>query len=119
MGQRGHYSRYFWWASVRLDSDPLRKRSLSSCVEGSNADCDLHSQYIFVHPGLLEQTLILTAFPAFLIALTIVHGLAHFDVNEFLSFMLTMPALTIAWFYILGSLLDRWRYKRSLDQAPY
>jgi hypothetical protein len=30
-----------------------------------------------------------------------------------------MPALTIAWFYILGSLLDRWRYKRSLDQAPY
>jgi hypothetical protein len=112
------YSRYFWWGSVHLDSDPLGERpELKPCVEESNADCDWDPQYISVHPGLLERALILTALPAFLVAIAFVRGLAHLGVNELLSFMFTMPLFTLAWFYAVGWLPDRWRYKRSLHRA--
>jgi hypothetical protein len=118
-GSRGqqHHNRYFWWGSVRLDSDPLNKRpTLKPCVEETDTDCDWNPQYIWVDPGLVERALLFTGFPAFLLATAIARGLAHFGVSELLSFVPGMLILTVAWFYMLGWFLDRWRHKRSLHR---
>jgi hypothetical protein len=109
-----HHNRYFWWGSVRLDSDPLNKRPrLEPCVEESDENCDaLEPEYIWVGPGWLERALTLSALPAFLLACAVAHGLAHFGISELLSFIFAMPLFTLAWFYSVGWLLDRWQFKR-------
>jgi hypothetical protein len=103
-------ARYFWWGAIRLDSDPLnRRQELSTpCKEGS--DCvgwdDIAS--IRVEPGLLIQTLMLSAFPAFLVGAIIVGSLRRLGISEVASFMVTMPLLIVAWYYFVGGLIDRW-----------
>jgi hypothetical protein len=112
-----HHNRYFWWGSFRLDSDPLNKRPMAKpCVESSVENCDFEL-YIWVDPGWIERALILTALPAFFLAIVFVHGLAHLGISELLTFLFTMPLLTLAWFYTLGWLLDRWLHKRALRRA--
>jgi hypothetical protein len=111
-------SRYFWWGSVRLDSDPLNKHLiLKPCPQGSEEACGFDPQVIWVTPGWIEKALVLSALPAFFLATSIVRGLAHFGVSELLSFMITMPLLTLTWFYNVGWFLDRWRHKRSLHRT--
>ena len=112
------YGRYFWWGSVRLDSDPLNQHPmLKPCEQETEESCTFDPEYIWVDPGLIERALTLSALPAFLLALAVVRGLAHFGISEWLSFMIAMPLLTIAWFYAVGWLLDRWRYKRFLRRS--
>lgn len=112
--QQHYRGRYFWWGSVRLDSDPLNKRpALKPCAQETNQNCGFDPQYIWVTRGMIERALTLSALPAFLLALTVARGLAHFGVSEVLSFMIALPLLTLAWFYAVGWLLDRWRYKRA------
>jgi hypothetical protein len=54
----------------------------------------------------------LSALPAFLAGLGIVHGLARVGVSEVTSFMSSMPLLILAWLYFIGWLFDRWSRKR-------
>ena len=118
MLQQDQLGRYFWWGSVRLDSDPLNRRpAMKPCLPETHEECAWEPQYIWVHPGLIEKTLVLSALPAFLLAIAVVRELSRLGVSELLSFMLTMPLLTLAWFYALGWLLDRRQYKRSLPRA--
>src|SRR5579871_6089529 len=116
---RNHHqhTRYFWWGTMRLDSDPLNRHS-EPCIDAVEGDCFLDPEYIWVTPGWAERALVLSAMPAMLLAIPIVRGLAHFGVSEFLSFMVTMPFLILAWFYAVGYLLDRWRWNRSLRRQP-
>lgn len=109
------YGRYFWWGSVRLDTDPLNKHPLLNqpCAPDTGQTCRFDPQYIWVDPGWIERVFTLSALPAFLLTYAVVQGLAHFGISELLSFMITMPCLTVAWFYSIGWFLDRWRYKRS------
>src|ERR1700741_1772125 len=109
-------NRYFWWGSVRLDSDPLDRHPVTQrpCQFGSEGDCHWNPQHIWVTPGVIEGALVLSAFPAFLAALAVVRGLARLGVNELPSFMLTMPLAILAWFCTVGWLLDRRRNTRSL-----
>lgn len=66
--RHGLHGRYFWWGSVRLDSDPLDKRhTAEACTQGQEGDCAFEPTYIWVEPGLLEKALIISAFPAFLL----------------------------------------------------
>jgi hypothetical protein len=58
--------------------------------------------------------LILSAFPAFVLAISLAHGLAHLGISELLTFMLAMPFGTLGWFYGVGWFLDRWRFNRSM-----
>ena len=116
MLQQHGLSRYFWWGSIRLDSDPLNKRPVSKPCVKEEQDCAGDTLYVQVTPGWIERALILSALPAFLLAIAAVRGLAHLGVSELLSFMFTMPLLTLAWFYTVGWLLDRWQYKRSLNR---
>lgn len=110
-----HDGRYFWWGSVRLDSDPWNKRQVSElCAPGSEEGCSFDP---WVTSGWIEIALTLSAFPALILAVSIAHGLARLGISELLSFMLTMPLSTLAWFYGVGWILDHWRFKRSLRRT--
>jgi hypothetical protein len=106
--------RYFWWSSFRLDSDPLNRRPEGSthCKEGSDCVGWDEADYNFVEHGWLSRTLLVSAFPAFLVGWFIVVGLREVGISEVASFMVFMPLLIIAWYYFVGSLLDRWMHKR-------
>jgi hypothetical protein len=62
---------------------------------------------VWVEPGWLARFLMLSALPAFLVGLGIVHGLSRVGVSQVSSFMISMPLLILAWFYFVGWLLDR------------
>jgi len=107
--------RYFWWAALRLDSDPLNKRSSSSCSNSQNecVDWKVADADRWVHPGLLERALAISALPAFVVGLLIVAGLGKIGISQVLSFMIFMPLLIFAWFLCVGWFIDRWRAKLS------
>ncbi|HEX8710778.1 MAG TPA: hypothetical protein VF730_02810 [Terracidiphilus sp.] len=119
------YGRFFWWGSLRLDTDPLNKHPLLNqpCEQDTDQTCGFEPLYVEVTPGWIEKALILSALPAFVLVLAVVRGLAHFGISEVSSFMIAAPFLTLSWFYSIGWFLDRWRYKRalhrpSLDSSP-
>lgn len=116
--RHGRQGRYFWWGSVRLDSDPSGRHSkLEPCTQQANGDCAWEPMYIWVEPGLLEKALVISALPAFLLGRAAVYGLSRLGVNELTSFMCMMPVLILLWFHAVGWLLDRWQHKRSLRRA--
>ena len=81
--------RYFWWSAIRLDSDPLDRQPERStpCKEGSNCVGWDEIDYKWVEHGWLSQTLMLSAFPAFLVGWIIVVGLREVGISEVASFM--------------------------------
>ena len=114
-----HQGAIFWCSSIRLDSDPLNKRTSSlNPICNKNPDGSVNCAVtepmsICVYPGWLARTLFLTAFPAFLLGVAIVDGLGRVGVSQVWSFMLSMPLLISVWFHFMGWLLDRWLYRRS------
>lgn len=101
---------FFRWSTLPLDSDPLGRRSQSKdpCV-----DWDPMTD-ASPRPRPYEKLFMLFALPAFLVSTLIVFGLGgKFGVNEVLSFMVTMTLFTFIWFYFVGWLIDRWRFRRS------
>jgi hypothetical protein len=106
-------SRYFWWSSIRLDSDPSNRRNWGAilCQDGKENCWELRTKW--VDPGLLEQFLMLSALPAFAVGGFAVRSLGRMGVNQVSSFMFLMPVLICAWYYLIGWLLDRWISKRS------
>ncbi|HEX3323189.1 MAG TPA: hypothetical protein VHR84_20970 [Terriglobales bacterium] len=111
--RHGHSWRYYWWGSVRLDSDLSNKHPNGSILCNNTANDCWDPEYIWVTPGWLEKALLLSALPAFVVTLGAVRGMARAGVNEVVSFMFTMPVLGTAWFYSVGWLLDRRRYQRN------
>ena len=106
-------SRYFWWSSLRLDSDPLNRRSPARCSndEANCARWDL-LQDTWGDPGWIAKGLMVSALPAFIAGALIVHGLGHLGVNEVWSFLISMPFLIFAWYYFIGWLIDRLKSRR-------
>lgn len=108
--------RYFWWSALRLDSDPLNKRPSSRtsipCPDGTETCLPGNALATWVDPGWLSWSFVLSVLPAFLAMKGIVRGLGHFGVSEVTSFFVTMPLLTVAWFYFVGWELDRWHSER-------
>lgn len=58
------------------------------------------------------MALMVSALPAIAVAKLIVAGLGCFGVNQIWSFMVSMPLLLSAWYFFLGWLVDRWKFKR-------
>jgi hypothetical protein len=108
-------SRYFWWSSIRLDSDPLSKyfKKPISCEQGLENCTAWEPEYIWVTPGWIDKALLLFALPAFVAGSGVVEGLGRFGVSQVLSFMISMPLLIFGWFYFVGWLFDRRRRSRS------
>jgi hypothetical protein len=106
--------RYFWWSSVRLDSDPLnrRKHALAACKDEAENCVGWELRDIWVDPGWLERALEISATPAFLLGVVIVGLLGRLGVSEVTSFMNVAPPLIFVWFYFIGWLVDRWKRKR-------
>jgi hypothetical protein len=111
-------SRYFWWQSIRLDSDPLNRYSESAttpCKNGAGNCWELRDTW--VDPGFLARFFMLSALPAFVIGAAVVRGLARLGVSEIWSFTMVIPLLIVVWFYFVGRLIDRWVNKRSHPRA--
>jgi hypothetical protein len=68
---------------------------------------------IWVDPGTVTRTFMAFAMPAFLLSAVIVGGLRRLGINQIWSFMISMPLLIFGWFYFVGSLIDRRRWKRE------
>jgi len=100
-------SRFFFWSAIRLDSDPQNKRSSTPCkaeIEGCDG-WELVS--ISVDPGWLGRTLIISALPAFLLEEIILSGVGRMGISQVSTFMVSMPLLIAAWYYLAGNLVDR------------
>jgi hypothetical protein len=66
---RGHHSRYFYWSSLPLDSEPS-KGHLSGAVLCGNGDptCfEFDMPTMWVDPGWLANFFMLTSAPAFIV----------------------------------------------------
>src|SRR5215470_14813594 len=102
-------NKYYWWSSLRLDTDPLNKhpKPASPC-ENKEANCvDFGPSVTHVKPSLLDRLLTYSALPAFLAGAGLVIALSKRGVDEVLTFMVCMPILLFLWFFFVGWLLDR------------
>jgi len=96
--------RYFWWSSIRLDSDPLNTQTESSysCdASPKEAPC-WESVSIWVDSGEFAKIFIICAFPAFLTGKVVVRGLGRIGISEVKTFMFAMPPLIFAWYYFVA-----------------
>ena len=114
---KSRQSRYFWWSSIPLDSDPLNQHPIVPTTTTSQdgiEDCTPWDPvYIWVDQGWAETTLVISAFPAFVVGAAIVTGLARLGMSEVSAFILSIPVVVLAWFYFVGWLIDLWRYRRA------
>jgi hypothetical protein len=62
---------------------------------------------MWFQPGLILEWFMVSALPAFVLGIVIVHGLGRFGVNEVWTFLISMPFLIFTWYYFIGWLLDR------------
>jgi hypothetical protein len=77
--------RYYWWSSIRLDTDPLNKnpKASSPCKSGEE-DCGWEPRgFISVDPGYLTKSLMLLALPAFAVGAISVSGLRHLGITKY------------------------------------
>jgi hypothetical protein len=113
------YHQYFWWSAYALDSDALDRRHWAqtpcpSGVEFYGEDCGQWGpSSIVVRQGWLSTILLFSALPAFLLGLFIVDDLAIWGVSGVTTFLVSMPILIVAWFYLVGWLIDRIVHKRD------
>jgi hypothetical protein len=117
----GRPGRYFYWSATRLDSDPLNRHPRAplslSCEQGVENCVGWDPESIWITSGWIYKAFLLTALPAFLVSLAIVHGLSRLGVSEVVSFMISTPLLVFAWFFFVGWLLNGWRIRRSPRKA--
>jgi hypothetical protein len=110
-------SRYLYWSSIRLDSNPLKMQpqSTTPCkdVEESCVGWDPVVQW--VSPGLLPVIMMVSAWPVFFVGMRAVRALGHHGISEISSFMVVMPLLVAVWYYAIGWSIDRWKEKQSRE----
>src|SRR6266849_1484687 len=95
-------SRYFWWSSIRLDSNPLnRPVPAAKGCEGVENCSSSDLPITWITPGVLAKFLMLSEFPAFILCALVLVGLRRFGISEFPSFMVSMPLLLFGWYYVL------------------
>ena len=111
-----HRHKYFWWSSLRLDTDPLNEHPVTNvpCPNGKG-NCagwyQLPNRWI--EPSLLDKAFVVSAIPAFLAGAALVIGLSKLGVDEVLTFFVSMPILLFGWYYLVGWLIERWLDRRA------
>jgi hypothetical protein len=106
----GTPTRYFLWSGIRLDSQPTKTtiQGSTSCKDSQENCAGWEFRDRWIYPGLATQILVASAIPAFIIGGMVVSGLGTLGVSKVLSFMLVMPILICAWYFLVGWLLDGW-----------
>jgi hypothetical protein len=101
--------KYYWWSSLRLDSDPLNRdpRLSASCGGGKQNCSNGETPNVRITPSWLDRLLIISALPAFLAGAAIMILLSKLGLDEVLTFMVCMPILLLAWYYLVGWLIER------------
>ena len=107
--------RYYWWSSLRLDSDPLNRNPAppKPCPEGIANCSNGETPNVKIAPGWLEKSLVVTGFPALLAAFAVVASLSKRGIDEVLTFFVSMPILLFGWYYLVGWLIERWLVRRA------
>jgi hypothetical protein len=116
MNRDANMTRYQYWSAIKLDTDPLGRHESAflPCRNDPNLNCAGWDPVVmWVHPGLLTKSLIIAAFPAFVLGAVLVRGLGHLGANEVLTFGIFMPVLVAAWFYFVGRMMDKFAFKRA------
>lgn len=103
-------SRYSWWASIQLDSDPRNRDPRSHDVSAENRE-RWNGPIKIVDPGYLAISSLISGLPAFVLTGLVVRVLSRIGVSQVWTFMISAPILLFAWYYFLGWLLDRRRRK--------
>lgn len=111
-------NRYYWWSSLRLDSDPLNEhpRPAERCQYDPEACTNWDVPTQRTAPGWLDRVLVVSALPAFLLGFGISYLLGQRGVDEVLSFMVAMPVLIFGWYYLVGWLIESWVRRRKLEK---
>ena len=113
---RASTGKYFYWSSIRLDADPGNHRNAAPNLCAAQNLC-WEPLSVWVDPGWLARTFIVSALPAFLIGRPIVHAFAIFGISEVIPFMILMPVLIFGWFYVLSwaglRLIQRRRHRKE------
>ena len=104
------------WGSLQLDPDPLNHYPHPEIgCKGGGQPC-WPPISVDMWPGAIQTTLVIAALPAFIVGAWIVNALARIGTSEVISFLTAMPLLIGGWFYCLGWLIDRRRW-RKLESA--
>lgn len=110
--------RFFYWGTIKLDSDPLYKERSAPC-QNDVAPCvgwgdkGPPDAGLWLRPTGIEESLVWSALPAFILGEMIVHGLSALGVSQVASFFVSVPLLIFVWYYSLGWLIDRWWQRRT------
>jgi hypothetical protein len=99
--------KYYWWASIRLDSDPLGRNAKFSQPDKSADGREWQLVEVWDGSGSMARGLMLIALPAFAVGAICVRTLGHIGISQVRTFMVAMPLLIGAWFYFVGWLIDR------------
>lgn len=112
-------AKYYWWSSLRLDSDPLNKNpALARPCANEKPNCENEAPLSRnVSPTGLDKLLVISGIPAFLVGAAVVISLSRLGIDEVLTFMVSMPILLFAWYYFLGWLIERWSYRRTQTKS--
>jgi hypothetical protein len=103
-----HPHKYYWWSSLRLDTDPLNQHPATPppCGDKEKNCAQDESRTLQVSPNVLDKTLAISGFPAFLAGAGIVALSSRRGIDEVLAFMVSMPILLFGWYYLVGWLVD-------------
>src|SRR5258708_30112524 len=85
--------KYYWWSSLRLDSDPLNENpqlAAPCAIEKQNCS-NGEFPNIKIVPSWLDRFLIISALPAFLAGSAMLVVLSEAGLDEVLPFMVSMP----------------------------
>lgn len=120
--------RYVYWSRMRLDRHPELPEPYLPCPEGAPCafdyltdrftrdDSGFGHDYGIGHryPELFGWS----AFPVFLLSGLLISGLGRLGISHVWTFFIVMPPALSAWYYFLGWLIDRRRWRRQLKKQP-
>lgn len=109
----------FYWASIRLNSDPLHRHGQDApgCTEGQANCVGWDPVTPWIERGVLADCLVLSALPVFLVEAFVVSGLGRLGISQISTFMATMPFLLFGWYYGVGWQIDRWLFRRACRRS--
>ena len=107
--------KYYWWSSLRLDSDPLNHdpKLAAPCANEKQNCSNGEFPNMKIGPLWLDRFLIVSALPAFLFEAVLVVVLSKLGLDEVRTFMVSMPILLFAWYYFAGWLIEWWSARRG------